>query len=502
VLARAKQSLTLTRGDSPQIVANILERLRSEACIFERAGQLVRLADGELVAVEVPWLRTYLETSFRFSKLDTRAKALQDADCPRDLVERVMAARGDWKLPKISGVVDHPVMRLDGTILSRSGFDAGTGLLLLNDRPERTVEPLDSEALRTALARIWAPFAQFPFEDDLSRAVWLAALLTTVVRPTLPTAPAFMLNAHAPGTGKSLLSESLMLLVGAAVAALPLPDSDPAEIEKRLFAKLMTGCSGLVLDNLQGSVESAALCAMLTSAEPEGRILGQSVVVHQQNRALCVLNGNNISAGGDLFRRALPVTLDANVESPETRSFSFDPRELIRSRLQGYRDDLIAILATYQAAGAPRLGAGGLGSFGEWERLVRQCVCWIHAGGYAPVPLADPLEVLKRSKDEDPRHLQHVAILEAWHAHFGDKPVKARELAKIAEWNAMSGEEPDSSFRELLREVGVPPRSRDFASGYFGGWLRRYRGRVVSGLRLDLVARSDKHGATWAVIRA
>ncbi|MBV2182418.1 MAG: hypothetical protein KUL86_14460 [Castellaniella sp.] len=502
VLARAKQSLMLTRGDSPQIVADILQRLRSEACIFERAGQLVRLADGELVAVEAPWLRTYLETSFRFTKLDARSKDWQDADCPKDLVERVMAARGDWDLPKISGVVDHPVMRPDGTILNRSGFDISSGLLFLNDRPERgDVEPLDSDGLRATLDRIWAPFAQFPFEDDLSRAVWLAALLTTVVRPTLPTAPAFLINAHAPGSGKTLLSECLMLLVGAAAAALPLPDSDPAEIEKRLFAKLMTGCSGLVLDNLQGTLESAALCATLTSAEPEGRILGQSVVVRQQNRALFVLNGNNVSAGGDLFRRVLPVTLDANTESPESRAFPFDPRELVRTRLQEYRADLIAVLATYQAEGAPRLGAGGLGSFGEWEQLVRQCVCWVSAGGCAPVALADPLEVLKRSKAEDPRHLQHAAILEAWYARFGAKPVKVRELAKIAEWGPASGEGPESAFGELLREVGTSPKKRCFASEYFSGWMRRYRGRVVSGLRLDLVARDDKRGAIWAVTR-
>ena len=107
----------------------------------------------------------------------------------------------------------------------------------------------------------------------------MSALLTTVCRAALDTAPGFLVRAHSPGTGKTLLSECLMILAGASTAALPLPEKNPEEIEKRLAAKLLTGCSGLILDNLVGSIDNAALCSMLTSSSPEVRILGRSEVV-------------------------------------------------------------------------------------------------------------------------------------------------------------------------------------------------------------------------------
>lgn len=501
VLMRPTQRLQLSRGEAPRAVATVLERLRSDGEVFERAGQMVRLADGELVAVEQPWLRTHLEQCFSFQTFDARSKGWCAADCPQDLAARVMAARGAWELPKVAGIVAFPVMRPNGAIIEQPGYDAETGLLYLDECPDRiTPRPLSREALRDSLARIWAPFAGFPFDGDLSRAVFLAAMLTTVCRAALPTAPGWLIRAYAPGTGKTLLSECLMLAAGAPLAAMPLPESNAEEIEKRLFSALLTGRAGLVLDNLSGVLDNAALCAMLTSAEPEGRILGKSETRSVQNRAVVVLNGNNVSAGGDLFRRVLPITLDANTESPEARRFAFDPRELIRERLQGYRADLLSVLLTYQAAGAPVVGGGGFGSFNEWERLVRQCVCWLIREGMAPAPMVDPLEVLQLSKAEDPHHAQHIAVLESWHARFGTRPVRVRDLADLMRMPSDFRSTEENALCEALTDVGVPPRGRgDFETRYFAGWLRRHRGRVVAGLRLDQADVSAKHGSTWVV---
>mgnify|MGYP000878578042 CR=1 FL=1 len=501
-LMRAVQTLQIVKGELPRVLGAILERLRSDGQVFERAGILVRFADDVLVPVERPWLQTHIEEAFTLETFDARSNTWRPQHCPDNIPARVMSARGRWKLPKVSGVVTFPVMRADGCIINHPGFDADTGLLFIDNEPTRpTPYPMDKRALSEALERIWAPFAQFPFDNDVSRGVFMCALLTTVCRPALPTAPAFLIRAYAPGTGKSLLSEILMMLVGAPATALPLPESNPEEIEKRLFSKLRTGCAGMVLDNLTGVIESAAMCAVLTSAEPEGRILGLSEVVRVQNRALFVLNGNNVAPGGDLFRRVLPITLDANTEAPERRRFSFDPRHMIRQRLEAYRSDLLSVLLTYQAEGAPVVGVGAFGSFDEWERLVRQCVCWLISEGVAPAPMADPLEVLAQSKAEDPRHLQHIAILEAWHGYYGPEPVRVKDLSELA--NSCFDTTPaGSALKELLQEVGTPPRGRgEFNGVYFSAWLRRHKGQVVSGLRLDVVP----HGKTvnaWGVTRA
>lgn len=511
-LMRPALRLQLQPGEMPTTVGKVLEVLRLNGEVFERAGCLVRLADGEAVLVEKAWLQTYLEGVFRFERYNGSYKEWRASDCPDNLAQRLLAARGAWGLPQVSGIVSFPVMRPDGSVIERAGHDAATGLLFLDGNPYRpTPRPLDRVALEETLRRIWQPFELFPFADDASRGVFLAALLTTVTRPALPTAPAFLVRAHTPGTGKTLLSECLMLLVGARPSAMPLPDNTE-EVEKRLFAKLLTGCSGMILDNLTGTIDGAALCAFLTSPEPEGRILGKSETPRVVNRALWVLNGNNVSAGGDTFRRILPVSLDANDENPERRRFTFNPREVIRGNLDAYRADLLAVLLTYQWEGAPVVGAGAFGSFDEWEALVRQCVCWLIREGVTPAAMADPLEVLALNKAEDPEHQQHAAILEAWHDYYSESSVLVKDIAELVNRGGAlecidalgaaapltTSEQHARAFVEAVREI-APPRGA-FTGRYFGGWLRRKKGVVVNGYRVDMGSYSTKEPG-WRVSR-
>lgn len=488
-LMRPAEQLKVVQGQLPQLVAQIAERLRMDGEVFERAGMMVRLADGELRTVERPWLQTHLEGAFTFLLFDGRSGQWAIRDCPDKVAARVMAARGAWGLPKVGAVVTFPAMRPDGSIIEKPGFDEQTGLLYLNSVPDRPVpQPLDRLALVEALRRIWQPFELFPFDGAVSRGVFLSALLTTVCRPALPTAPAFLVRATAAGTGKTLLSECLMMLVGASLSAMPLPESNAEEIEKRLFAKLLTGCPGLILDNLVGVIDNAAMCAFLTSPEPEGRILGQSETRQILNRALWLLNGNNVTAGGDTFRRILPITLDANEESPETRRFTFNPRHVIGQRLEAYRADLLSVLLTYQWQGAPVVAAGAFGSFDEWEALVRQCVCWLIRERLAPADMTDPLEVMTLSKAEDPHHQQHVAVLEAWFQAFGSRIVQVREITNLMTARGFDHTpggltKAEREFVELVKEI--KPLRGEFEGRYFSGWLRRHKGRVVGGLRLD-----------------
>lgn len=477
VLYRPAEMLTLESGELPAAVAKVLELLRLTGEVFERSGGLVRVADGELIAVESPWLQNHLESVFGFQRYDERAKKPKRTDCPDRLAQRLLAERGAWGLPCVSAVVTSPFMRPDGSVVVQPGFDPETGLLLLDDNPNRPpVQPLDRPGLIAALQRLWKPFELFPFSDDLSRGVFLAALLTTVTRPALPTAPAFLVRAHTAGTGKTLLSECLMLLVGARPSAMPLPDNAD-EVEKRLFAKLLTGCPGLILDNLTGQIDGAAMCAFLTSAEPEGRILGKSEARRVENRALWVLNGNNVGAGGDTFRRILPISLDANCEAPEAREYRFNPREVIRECRDAYRADLLSILVSFQQAGAPSVAPGSLGSFEEWERLIRQCVCWLIRERVTPAPMADPLDSLKLSKAEDPRHQQHAAFISAWWGEFGGSTVLARDVLTKRD------ELDPTALMEALEGLSVGRAPLNDKS--LGRWLLKHKGIVVDGLRFD-----------------
>lgn len=494
-LLRSVATLKVIQGELPRIICEIMHRMANEHEIYERGGHLMRLADTELVTVEKAWLQTHLERTYTIMSTVGSTNVWARRDCPEKIASRIMAARGDWKVPKVAGVVGFPVMRPDGSIIQKSGFDESTSLLYLSDNVDEIIpHALDKAALVETLRRIWEPFALFPFDNDISRGVFLSALLTTVVRPTLPTAPAFLIRAFTPGTGKTLLSECLMLLAGAPVKAMPLPENNE-EIGKRLFSLLLTGRAGAILDNLSGVIDSPDLCVFLTSEEPEGRILGQSEIRSAPNRMLWVLNGNNVSAGGDTFRRILPITLDANCESPETRRFTFNPRDLVKGNRDRMRADLLSVLFTYQRHEAPLVGDGAFGSFEEWEALIRQCVCWLIREGVTPAPMQDPIKVLELSKAEDPFHRQHAEVLEAWHNLYGDRVVQVRDIAKLVACNF----EPTADEKAFIRVVEeiAPPRGV-FNGRYFAGWLRRHKGRVNGNLRLD-AGDSKKKEPGWFV---
>lgn len=507
-----KQTVTIRAGALPNTIATIIRALRNEGKLYERAGALARvLGDRTIVAVESAWLKTHIEHTCHVFKFDQAGNA-KPTNITDDVAQRVLAARGSWGLPMLGGVVRYSVMRPDGSVLDMPGFDERTGLLYLDGGNDDEADAADlpralkNDELKCALARVWQPFSLFPFDGALSRGVFVSALLTTVCRPALPTAPAFSVTAPAAGTGKGFISDCLMQLVDARRSALPLPADDANESEKRIFAKLLGGQPGVTLDNLVGVIDNAALCSMLTSAEPEGRILGRSEIVAITNRSLCVLNGNNITMGGDLFRRVLPIRLDANTERPETREFPFDPRKLIEQRLREYRLDLLNIMVTYQAAGAPRVAQGSMGSFAEWEALVRQCVCWLIQRGAAPVEMADPLEALSLSRAEDPHVAQHAALMEAWHDKFSDGEVQVKDLAVVADADIESRpwcDPADAPLREVLGEIAASAGRGGgrFNRRLFAWWLRTHVGVIVNGMRIDKCRADPKHGTTWRVSR-
>lgn len=494
-LHRPVEALTLETGELSATVSKALERLRRDGVVFDRSGELVRVADGELIAVSPHWLQNHLETIFYFQRFDGRGKEMKRADCPDRLAQRLIAARGEWGLPQVSIVVTYPFMRPDGSIVEHPGFDPATGLLYLDENPGKPpAQALDDQGLTQALERIWQPFESFPFADDMSRGVFLAALLTTVCRPALPTAPGFLVRAHTPGTGKTLLSESIMLALGiTSPSAMPMPEN-PDEAEKRLFAQLLAGCPGMILDNLTGSIDNSALCAFLTNGNPSGRILGKSETRKVLNRALFVLNGNNVGAGGDTFRRILPISLDANCEAPETRRFTFNPKDVIRARLDAFRADLLSVLLSFQKAGAPRVGPGGFGSFEEWDRLIRQCVCWLILKGVTPAPMSDPLEAMNLSKAEDPQHQQLTSLLDAWWHMYGGRTVQIRELLAQRSYSGASPKE--AALAEALN--GLATARGDLTDKALAGYLRRHLGRVVNGLRFNK-GNGPKKQPGWSV---
>lgn len=487
-LERPIATIQVSRGDGPRIVEQADALLRLTGEVFQRGGQLVRVADGGILSVSGPWLRNHLETVATFTAFDGRSKDWRPTDCPGELHARLLHNRGSWSVRNLTGIVRAPILRPDGSLLDRPGFDEITGLLLLTDTPnewppipERPSRAAITEAIRT----LWAPFEYFPFLTPVDRGVHLAACLTAVQRPVLEAAPGFAWNAHRPGTGKSKAAKAVAWLGGSAVAESPW-SSEPEEQRKRLMSSLLAGPQALLLDNINGQLQSDTLCAILTSSQFSDRRLGVSEEVTVPTRILVLATGNNLQILGDLARRVLPVTIDHGIEAPERLAFAYCPVERMRERWIQCRAAALTVLRGFSAAGCPASGAGAMGSYEAWDRLVRQCVIWLGASGLAPFPLGDPADAVRLSYAADPETMKLRALLAEWHRRFGRDAMTVAGVTRTA-----TGELFDV-FDEIAGERGVLNKRR------LGRWIERHEGRVTDGKRL--VRAGERQGvALWSV---
>src|SRR5262249_12534909 len=140
---------------------------------------------------------------------------LVEADPPHWSIFAVMG-RGVWPgLRYLSGIVEAPTLRADGTVLDVAGYDEATGLLYEpNARYPRVPAAPGADAARRAAETLFDLVSEFEFVGDEHRAAWLAALLSVLARPAINgPCPLFLFEAAAPGTGKTLLAEVIGIIV-------------------------------------------------------------------------------------------------------------------------------------------------------------------------------------------------------------------------------------------------------------------------------------------------
>src|SRR5262249_43716339 len=151
--------------------------------------------------------------------------------------------------------------------------------------------------------------------------------------------------------------------------------------------------------------------SFITAAEFSDRKLGSSEILTLPTAVMDLISGNNFTPKGDLFRRIITCRLDAKTDAPERRSFSFNPLDYIERHRQEMVAAALTLLRGFVLAGKPRDSAATdrLGSFEQWDDLIRQCVMWLGREGVASDLLqdedgnvADPAACIDRAKQNDP----------------------------------------------------------------------------------------------------
>src|SRR5262249_7363276 len=161
----------------------------------------------------------------------------------------------------------------------------------------------------------------FPFVSESEKAHAVATALAPFVRDLIdgPT-PLYSVEAPSAGTGKTLLVELLTLpALGRPISAMT-EGRDEDEWRKRLFAKLRSAPSILLLDNIKRRLESGALASAITSYPLwEDRILGVSEIARVPVRCIWIATGNNPALSSEMTRRTVRIRLDAQVDRPWLR---------------------------------------------------------------------------------------------------------------------------------------------------------------------------------------
>ena len=467
--------------------------LRLGVPLYVRGDMLTLLADGEsrrrrgyadalpaLVPATTSMLLEAMESTTRFLGR-TRDGMLRIVSCPREAPSVYLSRVGRWQVPAVRGIALVPLLRADGA-LQYDGHDPDSGMVVCAG-PDWPVSdrPVTEGDARGALARVCELIEGFPFVSDADRAVTVAAFLSAVLRPSLPTVPGFAWSASVRGSGKTKLADVCAVLATGAPAA---PLSWPAqseEQEKRLGAALLCGDPVIAIDNVESNLRGDCLNILLTSRTMAIRVLGRSVQPRVPVSALLTVTGNNLVISGDLTRRILVAHLDPGCERPELRRFDFDPV----TRARAHRRELVAALLMIARWGQTmRGGSPPLGSFEEWSRRVRDPLM--------ALGMADACACLDVLHREDPEREAAREVLQEWLNAFGFEPATSADAVRKATNGSGS-----SALRDALDPVCGGPGGLN--TKRLGRYLLRYRDRVIDGMVMRREDDRANNSARWRV---
>jgi putative DNA primase/helicase len=463
----------------------------------DSAGPVRRWAGSvSLHPVSAPHLAELSTRSAVHERWDGRSEKYKEIDCPPKAAEAYLA-RGNWpELPELSGFIEGPSITLDGRVLDVPGYDSQTGIYAAWSHIPGYVSPPRAPTMRDAaqaLDVLLAAISTFPFLEPADTNAALAGLILAVCRRSLPSAPLLCVTAPTPGTGKTLLTDTISILATGRRASVMAMGHDDAEADKRLAGVLLAGDSIINIDNVERPLGGDLLCQVLSQPVFKTRPLGASAMVDVPTCAIMAATGNNLSVQGDLKRRVTMIRMDARMERPETRDFSGEPH---LDKIRRMRGELITAALTiplaYLAAGAPRVGSTPLGGFEDWDTLCRRPLIWLG--------LDDPLLASQLLRDQDPDMETTRALMTAWRDVFAGNAVGVadvvREGTRLGEGFDPSAQSKPELNEALLMVTG----GRAITTSKLGAWLRGHKDRIVSGMRIHTPGQDRNGTARWQVL--
>jgi len=175
-----RPTIRLVTGQLHDAIEQGIAALRADPDLYQRETTLVHVtqvtADEEagtqgefregtpqIHVMSVNTLRERLTRYARWVRFNARAGDWVPAEPPNEVV-RGIADRKGWPLRRLTGILEAPSLRPDGSVIDRPGYDAATGFMYVPNCPYPAIpERPTREDARRALAMLEDVFIDFPY---------------------------------------------------------------------------------------------------------------------------------------------------------------------------------------------------------------------------------------------------------------------------------------------------------------------------------------------------
>lgn len=349
----------------------------------------------------------------RFIRFVASGRPPKPKQPPRELLaDLIHYPDRSWN--EIKGIVRLPTVRPDGTIITQAGYDRAAQLWYA---PEFELPPIPDRpsdvAIDAARAIILTPLTDFPFLGEGSRTMAVACLFEQLVRPMIQgPRPLYIFDAPegGQGTGKTLLAKVLQVIITGQPPVLANLGRKEEEYEKRITTYLRQQTPFVIIDNLKGVIDSAALAQLATSERWRARLLNTNDSPIYDQVTTWVLTLNAAQMDRDIARRAMLCRLKSNAAVVYERTGFKIPDGKLLYWARAHRAQIVhaclVLVRSWVADGCPKDPDVIRGSFEEW--------CAVIGGLMKHAKFPGLPDALKVSAERDVNADDHRFLLKVW----------------------------------------------------------------------------------------
>ena len=307
----------------------------------------------------------------------------------------------EYRFPVLNGMLDHPAIHLDGTVVYSEGYDPITKCWVTSGWEDLDIPTKPTaENVEAAITTLRQPFEEVIFVGDTvegstpvkspgaemtaSEANTLGLILTTFLREQMAIAPLFVVTSVQWGTAKGLVASIASEIEQGHGPVLTDMKESSDQQEKNIDRLLIDhpGARILQFDEPQetgtsGKFHSRKLALLATSDSYVNRPVFGRKAVKVSTRRTMVFTGNSMRPDKDMVRRVSVIELDVPHDGtlPHERSFKNADRAnkvLLLRWVKAQRREMISAVITlvnaWREAGCPE--ADFEFDFPEWTHIV------------------------------------------------------------------------------------------------------------------------------------